>query len=262
MHGDEAVKYGFRGGLVPGVDVLAYLAHEAVERWGEQWLGGGRLNGRLISPCYDGEELAVETDEKDGRLSSRVLGSKGDERAVATMSLVTDPETEREMPNWGPDDIPASTAPDPANRPPAAAELLAPGTVLATQHSGFHAEYAPMYLDQISEDHPAFRESRLAHPGWIMVFANFTIASTVQLGPWIHVASDAWFLRAVGDGERIEVRADVSDRFEKKGHEMVDMRVLYLVGDEVAARINHRAIWQPRRNEDRDREHPADAPAR
>ena len=55
MHGDEARRYGFASGLVPGVDVLAYLAHEGVARWDAAWLAGGRLNGRLASPVYDGE---------------------------------------------------------------------------------------------------------------------------------------------------------------------------------------------------------------
>jgi hypothetical protein len=36
-------RYGFSSGLVPGVDVLAYLAHGGVEAWGAEWLGGGRM---------------------------------------------------------------------------------------------------------------------------------------------------------------------------------------------------------------------------
>ena len=38
MHGDEARRYGFESGLVPGVDVLAYLAHDGVQTWGPAWL--------------------------------------------------------------------------------------------------------------------------------------------------------------------------------------------------------------------------------
>ncbi len=42
IHEDSvARKYGFRGGLVPGVTVYAYLVHPAVEAWGLDWLTRG-----------------------------------------------------------------------------------------------------------------------------------------------------------------------------------------------------------------------------
>ena len=35
IHDDAVARnYGFRGGLVPGVDVYAYITHLPVERWG------------------------------------------------------------------------------------------------------------------------------------------------------------------------------------------------------------------------------------
>ena len=35
IHDDTvAAQYGFKGGLVPGVDVIAYLTRGPVERWG------------------------------------------------------------------------------------------------------------------------------------------------------------------------------------------------------------------------------------
>ena len=39
IHGDElAKKYGFQGGLVPGVTISAYLVHPVIELWKEDWL--------------------------------------------------------------------------------------------------------------------------------------------------------------------------------------------------------------------------------
>ncbi|HEX4819789.1 MAG TPA: hypothetical protein VFV00_06240, partial [Acidimicrobiales bacterium] len=42
---DDAVarKLGFTGGLVPGVDVYAYLTHPPVEAWGLEWLERGAM---------------------------------------------------------------------------------------------------------------------------------------------------------------------------------------------------------------------------
>ena len=43
IHDDDvAQQYGFRGGLVPGVDVYAYLTHVPVREWGRTWLEDGR----------------------------------------------------------------------------------------------------------------------------------------------------------------------------------------------------------------------------
>jgi hypothetical protein len=53
-------------------------------------------------------------------------------------------------------------------------------------------------------------------------------------------------LRPIADGDGLEVRAVVTDRFERKGHEFVELRVRYAVGADVAALVDHRAIWQPR----------------
>ncbi|CAN5788084.1 hypothetical protein BH20ACT4_BH20ACT4_03630 [soil metagenome] len=46
IHDDEVAKaYGFSGGLVPGVDVYAYLVHLPAEQWGVEWLLGRLMRG-------------------------------------------------------------------------------------------------------------------------------------------------------------------------------------------------------------------------
>ena len=64
---DDAVarQFGFSGGLVPGVDVYAYMTHPAVARWGRAWLERGALACRLGKPVYDGE-IATVSAREDG----------------------------------------------------------------------------------------------------------------------------------------------------------------------------------------------------
>ena len=52
IHDDAVAKtYGFRGGLVPGVDVFAYLTHPPAERWGRAWLEHGTIPHRHTVLC-------------------------------------------------------------------------------------------------------------------------------------------------------------------------------------------------------------------
>src|SRR5262245_3890932 len=56
---DDAVarKFGFQGGLVPGVTVFGYLTWPAVATWGREGLEGGTVTARFAAPAYDGDEV-------------------------------------------------------------------------------------------------------------------------------------------------------------------------------------------------------------
>src|SRR5262249_41698714 len=62
---DDAVasRFGFTGGLVPGVDVFAYLAHMPMAKWGKDWLSGGFMQARFVKPIYDGDQATVTAEE-------------------------------------------------------------------------------------------------------------------------------------------------------------------------------------------------------
>ena len=48
MHDDTvARRFGFSGGLVPGVDVMAYMIHLPVAKWGRAFLERGLDRGAL-----------------------------------------------------------------------------------------------------------------------------------------------------------------------------------------------------------------------
>src|SRR6185437_12722020 len=56
IHDDTvARRYGFSGGLVPGVDVLAYMLHVGGGGGGGGWGGGGVVGGGLVGGVYGGE---------------------------------------------------------------------------------------------------------------------------------------------------------------------------------------------------------------
>ena len=60
MHDDQvARRFGFSGGLVPGVDVMAYMIHLPVKKWGRAFLERGLIEARFVKPVYDGETAYV-----------------------------------------------------------------------------------------------------------------------------------------------------------------------------------------------------------
>ena len=61
-----------RGGLVPGVDVMAYMMHLPVAKWGRAFLERGLIEARFVKPVYDGEIADVTGEESNGVLSIEV----------------------------------------------------------------------------------------------------------------------------------------------------------------------------------------------
>src|SRR5271168_4662542 len=73
MHDDAvARRFGFRGGLVPGVEVFAYMSHMPVAKWGQAFLASGAMDGRFTKPVYDGELVLVTAEDADGGLAIAV----------------------------------------------------------------------------------------------------------------------------------------------------------------------------------------------
>ena len=244
IHDDTVAKdLGFKGGLVPGVDVLAYLTHLPAANWGRAWLEGGAVTGRLERPVYDGDTVEVIAEPLDdgAALDLTLFDPEGLGCAVGVAL--------REAPDAAPalDAIPRAAVR--AEPPKASPEAFAsfPDGVLGTLEYGFHAEAAETYLAEIKETLPLYREEGLAHPGWLLRMANWALSNNVRLGPWIHVGSALQLHGAVEDGQRISVRSRVADVTERKGHRFVELDVVYVVDDErVVAQCRHTSIYEPR----------------
>ncbi len=244
IHDDVVAKnLGFKGGLVPGVDVLAYLTHLPAANWGRAWLEGGAISGRFESPVYDGDRIEVIAEPLDdgATFDLTLFDSTGIGCAIG-VALQHAPDPAPSI-----DSIPVRSLSD--TRPtasPEAFESFADG-VLGTLEYGFHGEAAETYLGEVRETLPLYRDERLAHPGWLLRMANWALTHNVELGPWIHVGSALQLHGAIEDGQRISVRSRVADVYDRRGHGFVELDVIYVVDDErVAASCRHTSIYEPR----------------
>ena len=241
---DDAVakKFGFEGGLVPGVDVYAYLTHPAVKTWGQNWLVSGSCDCRLIKPVYDGAIATVKATFVDAeQISMKIkVESAGQLCAEGTAQIYRAAPEEPNLDQF-------SNAPLPRERPPASPKSLPVGALLGTYSMTVPEHFAADYLHNVRETLPVYREKRLVHPGIILRFGNWVLNHNVVLGPWIHVGSSIQHFSEVNMGETLSVRARVTNNYERKGHLFVELDAVVFAGRKrVGARIDHTAIYQPR----------------
>ncbi len=237
MHDDTvARRYGFTGGLVPGVDVYAYMVHAPVARWGRAWLERGRAECRFLKPVYDGDEAVVESaTEGDGlALIVRSHDETCATGCAALVSAIASPLGFAVPPH------------PPANRPAADEHSLAVGTLLGMRPTVLTLEYAAQYLADVRETDLVYAHEGIAHPGVVLRTCNWALSHNVVLGPWIHVGSTVQNIALAGVGDELTVRARVRANYERKGHRFVEVDALVLASGRPVAHISHIAIYRPR----------------
>ena len=239
MHDDAvARRFGFSGGLVPGVDVMAYMMHLPVAKWGRAFLEHGLIEARLVKPVYDGEITDVSGEEQDGVLSIEVE-SRGELCATGRASLPA------AAPQLSIADYP-KTAPV-SDRKPVNAASYELGKWLGSMPRSWGGKAADEYLADARERDPIFSREGLGHPGLLQRVMNKVLVDNAILGPWIHVGSRMQLLNAGRSGDEITARAKVIANYEKKGHRFVELDALVVGnGTTPLAHCHHVAIYQPR----------------
>jgi hypothetical protein len=234
IHDPEyARSVGFRGGLIPGVDVWGYMSRLPVERWGVDWLERGSGFCRFLRPVVEGDEVVVSWPSG---LEARV-----DDEVCAV--------GEAALPDAAPEavDLDAFPARPLPAAPPAAspAAFEAADEILGTVRQVVDEGTARVQLDEVLERLPVYEEQRLVHPAHLLRFANSALSENFSLGPWMHVSSRIAHLGLVRWGAAVEARPRLVRHWEHKGHRFVELDVLILGDGRPAARIDHTSIYEP-----------------
>lgn len=239
---DDAVaqKFGFQGGLVPGVEVYAYMSNLPVRHFGPEWLSGGTAECRFQKPVYDGRvAVASGIAEANGSLTLKVE-SEGVLCGTGSAAMA-----QRTAPSL--DKYAVKALPEYESRPDAAPEALVAGQVMGTFEQVMDAAEQAQYLADVREDLDLYAAEKIVHPGWLLRLGNRALSMNVKLGPWIHVGSKITNFAAARYGDTLQSRASVAREYEHKGHKFVELDVLLVANDETAiAQIDHTAIYRPR----------------
>lgn len=251
IHSDEiASRFGFTGGLVPGVGDYAYLTRPVVETLGRPWLESGWMSVKLLKPVYDGETVGVRGEVSataPATLSLELRNAEDElcavaEAAVATSLAAPEPGAYRPC-----------SLPDFDERPEATLQNLPVGKTLGSQSLELdlvatNAELTAQFRDSL----PLYTGPHaVLHPAYHPHAANQLLHHNVKLGPWIHTASHVQHYGLVRDREKLNLLGRVKEAYEKRGHEVVVLDLaLFGEGDRPIARIDHTAIIRPRQVRD------------
>jgi hypothetical protein len=242
IHDDTvAQRFGFQGGLVPGVEIYAYMTNAAVRHFGPGWLETGSADCRLMKPVYDGRQASISGDPAgDDGLAIKVE-SEGILCATGTASMGT------ASPAPSVNDFTVADLPDFDARPDASPKALPDGMVLGTFEQLMDPVEQAQYLLDVREPLKLYAKDQIVHPGWILRLANRALSHNVKLGPWMHVGSKVRNLAIPRYGDNLTARARVTRNYEHKGHLFVDIDVLVTRSDGVGlVHIEHTSIYRPR----------------
>jgi acyl dehydratase len=241
---DDAIarRFGFRGGLVPGVTVYAYMTPPLVAALGRDWLERGSASVRFLKPVYADEEIAVRTAGVAGdpaAVELTVVNPAGDVCAVLTARVGTAAPA-----------VDLATYPArelPADPPVASRAVLAALDVLGSPVLRWDEGAAEVARDKFGDLDGARGAEARAHPAVFLEQANRALDGNVRLGPWVHTGSDVRHLGQVALGERLTTRGRVRRLFEKRSHEFVELDLVIVAGDtRPVAQLSHTAIYQLR----------------
>lgn len=215
MHDDGvAARYGFRGGLVPGITVYGYMLAPVVQH-APEWLEHGSMKVRFLEPFYDGDAVLVRAETAgDGSIRIAAERENGPICASGVASLTRNTSQPQPYPE----------RPLPGERPVPARDILSPGTPLGT------------VVEQIDT----------AEPDRLLRFSNEILMRNFKLGPWIHAASEVTNWSAARIGEEISARGRIHETFDRKGHEFVVVDVMLIAdGSRLVQTVRHTAIYRP-----------------
>jgi len=246
IHDDEtARRYGFRGALVPGVTIYAYMTEPLAAAFGAAWLARGTASVRFVKPVLAGEEVTVRgtivaRDAKNINVSVTAGTATTPECATLTATIPAGNPTPVNVATYG-------EAPLPDPRPDATREHWASITTVGTPRAHYDDAAAEAYVAKVSEPLSLYRgRDGWVHPGFLLEQGNRAIDRNVKMGPWIHVGSAVRHLGGARVGERLATRGRVRSLFEKKGREFVELDLIIVAGDapRPVAHVLHTAIYR------------------
>ena len=235
IHGDKIAKlFGFKGGLVPGVTVSAYLLHPAAVSYGMDFLERGFAHVRVNSPLYDEQAFEIHIENQIGHETRTQQQEQGD-RGYSAVRVPNGegPCATAEIHVAGTKEAPPvrredefgdqNAAPVPATRENMEA-LRESGCKAFTYRWNADHEMST-YLRERSEMAAPYSIEEYANPSFVLGISNWVLAANAYMNPWVHMETKSQNYAPIPQGTKVVGEMEIKDLFDKKGHEFVDVLV-------------------------------------
>jgi len=246
IHSDEiALKYGFTGALVSGVNVFGYLTQALVKVYGEDWLSKGIMDVIFIKPAYQDDLLTIRSDEAQ-------TAEELHQRHHLTSAFDKDNRLLAKLESWLPQEMPAVSELASLE----SGELLKPRQEISWDLIQ-PMQPAPYYIWQPSQADNQERvdaqrdpaalyqgDNGYIHPYFLLEACNKALMRQFILPAWIHTGSRLILHRPITLGSAIEVRAVPTEKWERKGHQFIKLYIAMVIEDVVALEVEHTAIFK------------------
>jgi acyl dehydratase len=246
IHDDaEARRYGYAGGLVPGVTLYAYLTRLAIAAYGPEWIERGTADCSFRRPVYEGEQVRCEGDLlADAVLDLRVL-REGMLCAGGRFALAQSADDGRPAIPAGP------PVADPV--PELLPDAVPLGVPLAPLVGVFSLEQAAAYADGTDDPNPWYRGDSpfggaLVPPGWLAARQAPLLRHNFRFGPSIHARSVMRHCAPAFAGREYTTTGVIRETHERKGNHylLLDAETRDDEG-RVVCRVEHTTIFSVRR---------------
>lgn len=242
MHRDDgAAEYGFKGGLVPGITVLAYVCESMRRSLGEPWLQNGYTRLAYRGPIYDRETISVEVDSR-GAEAAVVVRSEGGLPCAVGEAAVDGHRYTGSKPSLVERPLPTPPAEFAGQAMVGMEELgsivTAPGIEQVCEELTSFGLDPTWYVDA-----DVVPLAYLAEMWFSLADANF-----VRSGPSILAGNELSVVRPVAFGERLSLRARIDRLFSRRGNRYAMFEIGWFDGDGAACLwALHTSIYDPRR---------------
>ena len=217
------------GEHIMGATVVAWLAGEPLNHWGERWLHGGTWSLRFRRHLTVGDHLTLKvTTSPDEQLYS-LTDDKGNLCADGAAHLLA-PEDWPTAPH-GPTPLPTSRL-DPATQ-------LVPGADLGSVSLTFDTTRHSSFFANLDADDP-WRRRTDTHPAWLISTSNALVRRSIafERGLFAQAGVTLFLLEPIPSGSQLVVQGTVIEQFSKRPREFVSLRFTLSVGDVLHAIVD------------------------
>jgi hypothetical protein len=244
IHSDEiAEKFGFRGALVSGMNVLGYLNQPLIKHFGSDWLSHRILDVKFLKPAYQDDLVRVDSEIIQASQTQSTVVSKAFNQIGELLALL---ESSSPMPMPSIDNLAyAQGAIETHERREIEWDLIhlkQPSYDFTWQPS---AEDNKKRVDIQRDTSEIFRgPSAYIHPFYIGEACNKSLMRMFILPAWIHTASRIILRKALRVEDKITIKTVPIEKWEKRNHQFIKLYVAMIVNNEVVVEIEHSAIFK------------------